>query len=102
MIKTLLDSARCRIILFGTAKFAAGLVIGLAFGVNFLPILTEGKGLETVALAQLEASAQRSGIFTRDLPGSDVFQWARERSWPAIVIPDWRAKSRRDPITGCI
>ena len=41
----------------------------------FLPILTEEKGLDTVALAQLEASAERSGTFTRDLPGSDAFHW---------------------------
>ena len=45
MIKPLLDFARRHIILFGTAKFAAGLVIGFALGVYFLPILTEEKGL---------------------------------------------------------
>ena len=65
MIKPLLDFARRHIILFGTAKFAAGLVIGFALGVYFLPILTEEKGLDTAALAQLEASAERSGGFTR-------------------------------------
>ena len=75
MIKPLLDFARRHIILFGTAKFAAGLVIGFALGVYFLPILTEEKGLDTAALAQLEASAERSGTFTRDLPGSDAFHW---------------------------
>ena len=64
MIKPLLDFARRHIILFGTAKFAAGLVIGFALGVYFLPILTEEKGLDTVALAQLEASAERSGTVT--------------------------------------
>ena len=37
--------------------------------------LDRGKGLDTVALAQLEASAERSGTFTRDLPGSDAFHW---------------------------
>ena len=51
MIKPLLDLARRHIILFGTAKFAAGLVIGFALGVYFLPILTEEKGLDTAALA---------------------------------------------------
>jgi len=51
MIKPLLDFARRHIILFGTAKFTAGLVIGLALGVYFLPILTEEKGLDTAALA---------------------------------------------------
>ena len=42
-------------------------------GVYILPILTEEKGLDNVALAQLEASVERSGTFTRDLPGSDAF-----------------------------
>ena len=50
-------------------------MIGFALGVYFLPILTEEKGLDTAALAQLEASAERSGTFTRDLPGSDAFHW---------------------------
>ena len=75
MIKPLLNFARRHIILFGTAKFAAGLVIGFALGVYFLLILTEEKRLDTVAFAQLEASAARSGTFTRDLPGSDAFHW---------------------------
>ena len=101
MIKPLLDFARRHIILFGTAKFAAGRLIGFALGVYFLPILTEEKGLATVALAQLEASAERSGTFTRDLPGSDAFHWARERSGPEIRVPGWRAKSRQGRITGC-
>ena len=43
--------------------------------------LDRGKGLDTVALAQLEASAERSGTFTRDLPGSDVFNWGEETVW---------------------
>ena len=51
MIKPLLDFARRRISLFGIAKFSAGLVIGFALGVYFLPILTEEKGLDTAALA---------------------------------------------------
>ena len=75
MIKPLLDFARRHIILFGTAKFAAGLVIGYAFGVYFLPILTEETRLDTDALAQFEASAERSGTFSRDLPGSNAFHW---------------------------
>ncbi len=51
MIKSLLDFSRRHIILFGTAEFAAGLVIGFALGVYFLAILTEEKGLDTAALA---------------------------------------------------
>ena len=75
MLQPLLDFARRHIILFGTAKFTAGLLVGFALGVYFLPILTEEKGLDSSALAQLEASAERSGIFTRDLAGSDAFHW---------------------------
>ena len=81
MIKPLLDFARRHIILFGTAKFAAGLVIGFALGVNSLPILTEEKGPYTVAVAQLEASAKWSGTFTRDLPGSDALHWGERTGW---------------------
>ena len=73
MIKPFRDFARRRIILFGAAKFAAGLVIGFALGVYFLPILTEEKGLDTATLAQLETSAERSGTFARDLPGFEAF-----------------------------
>ncbi|MGC6454046.1 MAG: DM13 domain-containing protein [Candidatus Puniceispirillaceae bacterium] len=75
MITSLLAFARRHIILFGAAKFAAGLLVGFALGVYFLPILTAEDGLDTAALAQLEASAERSGTFTRDLPGSDAFHW---------------------------
>lgn len=75
MLKPLLDFARRHIILFGTTKFTTGLLVGFALGVYFLPILTEEKGLDSSALAQLEASAERSGTFTRDLPGSDAFHW---------------------------
>jgi len=75
MIKSLLDVARLHIILFGAAKFGAGLLVGFALGVYFLPILTAGDGLAGAALAQLEASAGRGGTFTRDLAGSDAFHW---------------------------
>ena len=73
MIKPLLDIARRHIIMFGTAKFTAGLVIGFVLGVYFLPILTKEKGLDTAALAQLEASAEWSDTFTHDLLGPDSF-----------------------------
>ena len=75
MIGSLLDVARRHIILFGTAKFAAGLVIGFGLGVYFLPILTAEKGLDSDVLIELQASAERSGTFTRDLLGSDAFHW---------------------------
>ena len=75
MITSLLAVARRHIILFGAAKFGAGLLIGFALGVYFLPILTAEDGLDKAALAQREASAERSGTFTRDLAGSDAFHW---------------------------
>ena len=80
MFRPLIEFARRHIILFGTAKFLAGLVIGFGLGVYFLPILTAEDGLDRTALAQLEASAERSGVFARDLAGSDAFHWARGRS----------------------
>lgn len=75
MIDSLFAFARRHIIMFGAAKFIAGLLVGFALGVYFLLILTAEKGLDQSALAQLEASAERSGTFTRDLPGSDAFHW---------------------------
>ena len=94
MIKPLLDFARRHIILFGTAKFAAGLVIGFALGVYFLPILTEEKGLGTAALAQLEASAERRAPLPATFLAPMPFTGVRERSGPAIRVSGWRAKSR--------
>ena len=75
MITSLFDFARRHIILFGAAKFTAGLLVGFALGVYFLPILTAEEGLDQSALAQLEASAERRGTFPRDLPGLDAFHW---------------------------
>ncbi len=100
MFRPLIEFARRHIILFGTAKFLAGLVIGFWLGVYFLPILTAEDGLDRTALAQLEASAERSNVFTRDLAGSDAFHWGegtvrinRERVWLEGSIapgPDYR------------
>ncbi len=100
MFRPLIELARRHIILFGTAKFLAGLVIGFGLGVYFLPILTAEDGLDRTALAQLEASAERSGVFSRDLAGSDAFHWGegtvrinRERVWLEGSIapgPDYR------------
>lgn len=75
MITSLLDVARRHIILFGAMKFGAGLLVGFALGVYFLPILTAEDGLDSATLAQLEVSAERRGTFTRDLAGSDSFHW---------------------------
>ena len=94
MIKPLLDFARRHIILFGTAKFGASFVMGFALGVYILPILTAEKGLDTAALAQLEASAERSDTLTCDLPGSAAFHWGEGtvrasdmRIWLEVKIP---------------
>lgn len=73
--KNALDWARRHLILFGTAKFLAGLIIGFGLGVYFLPILTAEKGLDEAAIASLSASIERSGTFTRDLQDSDAFHW---------------------------
>ena len=75
MLKASLDFARRHIVLFGAAKFAAGLIIGFGLGVYFLPILTAEEGLDGAALGSLQTSIERSGTFQRDLPGSDAFHW---------------------------
>lgn len=100
MIAPLLNLARRHIILFGAAKFLAGLIIGFGLGVYFLPILTAEEGLDAGALAALESSAERSGVFTPDLKGSDAFHWgegtvrvSNERIWLDGSIspgPDYR------------
>ena len=100
MVTFLLAVARRHIILFGATKFGAGLLVGFALGVYFLPILTAEDGLDSAALAQLEASAERSGTFTRDLAGSDAFHWgegvvhvSQQRVWLDGRIapgPDYR------------
>ena len=51
-------------------------MIGFGLGVYFLPILTAEKGLDSDVLIELQASAERSGTFMRDLPGSDAFHWS--------------------------
>lgn len=75
---TLIAFARRHIILFGTAKFLAGLAIGFALGIYTLPILTAETGLSTAELVQLKANAAetpRTGDFSRQNPGSDLFHW---------------------------
>ena len=88
MLKALLVFARRHIVLFGAAKFAAGLIIGFGLGVYFLSILTAEEGLEEAALAGLQTSIERGGTFQRDLPGSDAFHLddctivvSRDRIW---------------------
>ena len=108
-MRRLLQLAKDHIILFGTAKFLAGLIIGFGLGVYYLPILTAEKGLSETELAELTSSAQaqteaqsqlRQGTFVRDLEGSDAFHWgdgtiyvSDERIWLDGSIapgPDYR------------
>lgn len=75
MITKLMDLGRKYLILFGLLKFTAGVLVGFGLGVYFLPILTAEKGLDSAAVAALETSAERSGVFRRDLKDSDAFHW---------------------------
>ena len=100
MLKALLDFARRHFVLFGAAKFAAGLIIGFGLGVYFLSIPNVEEGLDEAALASLQASIERSGTFQRDLPGLDAFHLgegtilvSRDRIWLDGAIapgPDYR------------
>ena len=51
-MQRLLQFARDYIILLGSAKFIAGLLIGFGLGVYFLPILTAEKGLPETELVE--------------------------------------------------
>ena len=75
MFTMLLTIARRHIIWFGAFESAAGLVVGFMLGIYFLPILTAEKGLDEQSLAARQNSAERIGVFTRDLAGSDRFHW---------------------------
>ena len=74
-IQSLMAWARQHLILFGAAKFIAGVIVGFGLGVYFLPILTAEKGLDDAALASLSSSIERQGEFVRDLADSDAFHW---------------------------
>lgn len=75
MFTTLLNIARRHIIWFGAFKFVAGLAVGFMLGIYFLPILTAEQGLDEQSLAARQNSAERVGVFRRDLAGSDGFHW---------------------------
>lgn len=79
MFTTLLNLARRHIIWFGAVKFAVGLVIGFMLGIYLLPILTAETGLDEQSLAARQNSAERAGVFSRDLAGSDSFHWGEGR-----------------------
>jgi len=48
-----------------------GLISGFGLGVYFLPIIVAERGPDETVLAGANASAERRGMFVRDLPGSD-------------------------------
>ena len=75
MLQKLIAFARKHIILFGVFVFIDGVVVGVGLGVYFLPIITAEKGLDQKTVAALEGSAERSGVFHRDLVDSDPFHW---------------------------
>ena len=75
LYNSLLGFARRHLILFGAAKFIAGLVVGFGLGVYFLPILTAEEGLDDSQIAQLSQSIERHGTFVRELADSDAFHW---------------------------
>ena len=100
MFNSLLNFIRRHIILFGATKFIVGLLLGFALGVYTLPILVAEEGLDATALAQLQAQAERSGEFRRDLEGSDFGHWgegtvrvSQDRIWLEGRVspgPDYR------------
>ena len=52
-----------------------GLAIGFGLGVYTLPILTAESGLDDKTIAELEQTAERRGVFSCDLEGSDALRW---------------------------
>lgn len=75
IFQSLMGWAKRHLILFGAAKFIAGLIVGFGLGVYFLPILTAEKGLDQAEIASLAKDIERSGTFVRDLADSDAFHW---------------------------
>lgn len=52
-----------------------GVLAGFALGVYYLPILIEEEGISDEMAAMVSSEADRSGIFRRDLEGSDSLHW---------------------------
>ena len=52
-----------------------GAVSGFALGIYLLPILVAGEGASEIEISAARENEVRSGIFRRDLPGSDTFHW---------------------------
>ncbi len=75
MIRKLLEVCRKNLILFAVCNIFLGLAIGFGLGVYTLPILTAESGLDDKTIAELEQTAERRGVFRRDLEGSDALHW---------------------------
>jgi hypothetical protein len=75
MLQNLLRVIRKYVVLFALFIFIDGLIIGFGLGVYFLPIITAETGLNQAEVAALETSAERRGIFVRDIGDSDRFHW---------------------------
>ena len=75
MLRKLLEVCRKNLILFAVCNIFLGLAIGFGLGVYTLPILTAESGLDDKTIAELEQTAERRGVFRRDLEGSDALHW---------------------------
>ncbi|GAC1321490.1 MAG: DM13 domain-containing protein [Collimonas sp.] len=53
------------------------LAIGFGGGIYFLPILTAGAGPTAAELKLATSEALHTGVFKKDLPGSDFLHWAQ-------------------------
>ena len=59
------------------ASHLLAVAIGFAGGIYLLPILTAGAGPNAAELKQASSAARHSGMFKKDLPGSDFLHWAQ-------------------------
>ena len=65
-----------RAAIFGLiADLGTGGIVGSGLGVNFLPILAAGLGLDQAAMQVLAGSAEKRGRSVCDLPGSGALHW---------------------------
>lgn len=66
---------KTRWVLLASLSHVITLAIGFALGIYLLPILTAPKSPDASALAAYESKARYTGVFTKDLDGSDLFHW---------------------------
>ena len=76
--------------------------VGSGLGVNFLPILAAGLGLDQAAMQVLAGSAEKRGRSVCDLPGSGALHWG-DGTIMMNANKIWLdGKFRPALITGCI